>query len=62
MQNVAGTLLPFAAPLMIEHLGVAWTSTILGCIALILIPVPFLFVKYGAQLNNSRDIMQSERT
>jgi MFS transporter, DHA1 family, multidrug resistance protein len=59
MQNVAGTLLPYAAPRMIERLGVAWMSTILACIALMLIPVPFLFVKYGAQLNNS---IQSERT
>lgn len=33
---------------MYENLGVHWTLTLLGCIATLLAPVPYVFKYYGA--------------
>ncbi|KAF7969429.1 hypothetical protein HWV62_27379 [Athelia sp. TMB] len=35
---------------MYKALGVNWASTLVGCIAILLAPVPFLFFKYGARI------------
>lgn len=42
--------LPLAGPKMYETLGVSWAGTTLGCLELILIPIPFMFYKYGANI------------
>jgi hypothetical protein len=33
-----------------ENLGVHWTLTILGVISALLVPVPYVFYKYGKQI------------
>jgi hypothetical protein len=33
-----------------EKLGIGWASSLLGFIAVALMPVPWLFFKYGKQL------------
>ncbi|RFU33218.1 hypothetical protein B7463_g3123, partial [Scytalidium lignicola] len=35
---------------MFERLGVQWACTVLGCLAAIMIPIPFAFQKYGPWL------------
>lgn len=35
---------------LFNNLGVEWGMTLLGCIAVVLIPVPVLFIKYGPKL------------
>jgi hypothetical protein len=35
---------------MYERLGLGWGNSILGFIALVFIPVPWLFFKYGEML------------
>jgi DHA1 family multidrug resistance protein-like MFS transporter len=35
---------------MFEDLGVNWAGTLLGCVALLLVPIPIIFYKYGAQI------------
>ncbi|KAF2095328.1 benomyl/methotrexate resistance protein, partial [Rhizodiscina lignyota] len=42
----AGAMIPVSIP-MYENLGVHWTLTLLGCISLILTPVPFVMWKFG---------------
>lgn len=42
----AGAMLPVSIP-MYKNLGVHWTLTVLGCISLLLTPVPFVFYRYG---------------
>jgi hypothetical protein len=32
---------------MYENLGVHWSLTLLGCLALLLTPVPYIFYRYG---------------
>jgi MFS transporter, DHA1 family, multidrug resistance protein len=46
---IAGGMVMAARP-MYEGIGVHWTMTLLGCVALLLTPAPILFWKYGPQL------------
>jgi hypothetical protein len=48
---IAGTMVMAARP-MFEGIGVHWTLTLLGCIAMLLVPAPLLFWKYGAKLRD----------
>lgn len=40
---------------MFEGMGIEWASTLLGCVALILVPIPLLFIKYGAKLREKSE-------
>lgn len=35
---------------MFDALGVEWSGTLLGCVALLLAPIPALFWKYGERI------------
>jgi DHA1 family multidrug resistance protein-like MFS transporter len=35
---------------MMENLGIQWAGTMLGCIAIVMIPIPVLFKVYGPWL------------
>ena len=35
---------------MFEGMGVQWASTLVGCVALLLVPIPVIFLKYGAKI------------
>jgi hypothetical protein len=43
---VAGGMVIAHMP-MYEGIGVHWTLTLMGCLSLVLVPVPFLFWRYG---------------
>ena len=46
---IAGGMVIAARPMFIG-IGVHWTLTLLGCIAILLVPAPLLFWKYGSRL------------
>ena len=35
---------------MFKALGVNWSGTLLGCVAVILVPIPIAFYEYGAKI------------
>ena len=35
---------------MFKSLHVNWASTLLGCVALVLVPIPVIFYVYGAKI------------
>jgi DHA1 family multidrug resistance protein-like MFS transporter len=35
---------------MFVNLGVQWAGTLLGCLALIMVPIPLAFIKWGPAL------------
>ncbi|KAK9361119.1 major facilitator superfamily domain-containing protein [Lipomyces starkeyi] len=45
-----GAGFPLFAGAMFKTLGVQWAGTLIGCLALILVPVPVLFYLYGKRL------------
>ena len=35
---------------MFDALGINWAGTLLACVALVLVPIPVIFWKYGARI------------
>ena len=50
LRNVGAAFLPLVSPRMYESLGIGWGTSLLGFIAIALIPIPTLIYRYGAQL------------
>ncbi|KAL3462507.1 major facilitator superfamily domain-containing protein [Aspergillus heterothallicus] len=49
-RSLFGALLPLAGPEMYRALGYGWGNTLLGLVALLLVPVPVGFYRFGAGL------------
>ncbi|KAE9408218.1 MFS general substrate transporter [Gymnopus androsaceus JB14] len=50
VRSLFGAGFPLFAEQMYDKLGSQWASSLLGFIALIMVPIPFVFLKYGAKL------------
>ena len=50
LRSLAGAVFPLFATYMIEGMGVQWAGTLLGCVALALIPLPVIFYLKGAKI------------
>lgn len=50
LRSLAGGVFPLFATYMFDALKVNWTGTLLGCVALVLVPIPVIFYKYGHKL------------
>ncbi|EMD36323.1 hypothetical protein CERSUDRAFT_115253 [Gelatoporia subvermispora B] len=50
VRSAAAGGLPLFAPRMYSALDPRWASTILGCVALLMMPIPFVLYKYGTTL------------
>ncbi|KAI3391013.1 hypothetical protein diail_8108, partial [Diaporthe ilicicola] len=49
---------PLFSTQMFENLGVQWACTLLGCLAAIMIPIPFAFRVYGPYLRRKSTFLQ----
>jgi hypothetical protein len=49
-RSLVGAAFPLFSTQMFVNLGINWAGTLLGGIALILTPIPFLFYKYGSRI------------
>ncbi|RSL79411.1 hypothetical protein CEP51_007371 [Fusarium floridanum] len=56
MRSVAGATLPLCGMKMYNALGLGWGNSMLGFIAVALIPIPFLILKYGEMLRKKYEI------
>lgn len=50
MRSIFGGVFPLFATFMFEGMGIQWASTLLGCVALVLVPMPVIFYKYGKKI------------
>ena len=50
VRSIAGAVLPLCGLKMYEALGLGWGNSLLGFIALAMVPLPFLIRKYGEYL------------
>jgi DHA1 family multidrug resistance protein-like MFS transporter len=50
VRSAVGAAFPLFTRQMYEGMGVNWASTLIGGIALMLLPIPFLFYKYGPRI------------
>ncbi|PQE14216.1 hypothetical protein CJF31_00006762 [Rutstroemia sp. NJR-2017a BVV2] len=52
MRYCIGASFPLFTPTVLERLGFAWTTSMLGFITVALIPVPWIFFRYGPHLRS----------
>ena len=52
--------MPLVAKPMFNNLGVGPAMSILGCVATLMIPVPFLFMRYGLVLRKKSRFVSVE--
>lgn len=50
LRSLAGAGFPLFSQYMFKGLGVNWAGTLLGCVALVLVPIPVAFYFYGAKI------------
>lgn len=50
LRSLAGAGFPLFATQMIEGMGVQWAGTLLGCVAIALVPLPVIFYLKGAKI------------
>lgn len=46
-RTIAGGTLPLAGAAMYNALGPHWQGTLLGLLEVLIVPIPFVFYKYG---------------
>lgn len=51
---------PLFSKQMFETMGVQWACTLLGCLAAVMIPIPFLFRVYGARLRGKSRLLGTQ--
>jgi DHA1 family multidrug resistance protein-like MFS transporter len=52
LRSVIGGCFPLFARQMFDNLGVQCAGTLLGCLSLIMIPIPFGFIIFGSRLRS----------
>ncbi|CAN8103718.1 unnamed protein product [Discula destructiva] len=50
MRSLCGAAFPLFATYMFNGMGIQWASTLLGCVAAVLVPIPVIFWLYGARI------------
>ncbi|MCJ1471760.1 hypothetical protein MMC13_000400 [Lambiella insularis] len=53
LRSLVGALLPLAGPSMYATLGLGWGNSLLGFIAVGMLPIPWILLKYGERIRTS---------
>ncbi|CAI7563975.1 unnamed protein product [Penicillium discolor] len=65
IRSVLGGVLPLAGASMYASLGPNWAGTLLGVLEVVIVPIPFVFYKYGHKIRVKSPLilrMQEEKT
>ena len=60
-------MFPLFATYMFDGMGIQWAATLLGCVALLLVPLPIAFLLYGKRIRArshfapAPDLLQDKR-
>lgn len=52
VRSAVAAAFPLFTVQMFTKMGINWASTLIGLVALLLMPSPFLFYKYGARIRS----------
>ncbi|KAL2072390.1 hypothetical protein VTL71DRAFT_11733 [Oculimacula yallundae] len=61
VRSIVGGTLPLAGPRMYTALSPQWAGTLLGLVQVILIPIPFVFYKYGDRIRARSPLIKQMR-
>jgi DHA1 family multidrug resistance protein-like MFS transporter len=50
MRSIFGGIFPLFATYMFNGMGIQWAATLLGCVALVLVPMPVVFYVFGKRI------------
>ena len=50
LRSLMAALIPLSSQRMYEVLGYGWGNSLLGFVSLLLVPIPFLFLRYGERV------------
>ena len=53
LRSLVGAVLPLAGQKMYDNLGLGWGNSLLAFIALAMVPIPWIFYKYGEKIRTS---------
>lgn len=53
LRSLFGAFFPLAGPPLYKALGLGWGNTMLAFVAVALIPIPFLFIRYGEKIRRN---------
>lgn len=65
IRSILGGVLPLAGSYMYASLGPNWAGTLLGVLEVLIVPIPFVFYKYGHRIRMKSPLivrMQEEKT
>lgn len=55
-RSLFAAFIPLSSQQMYAKLGYGWGNTLLGLIACLLIPIPFLFIRYGERIRTTSTV------
>ncbi|KKK11966.1 putative MFS multidrug transporter [Aspergillus rambellii] len=58
VRSVLGGVLPLVGSYMYDALGPNWAGTLLGLLEVAIIPIPFVFYKYGYRIRNKSSLIR----
>ncbi|KAF7943394.1 hypothetical protein EAE96_011320 [Botrytis aclada] len=61
VRSIVGGTLPLAGPAMYGALNPQWAGTLLGLVQVILIPIPFIFYKWGSKIRAKSPLIKQMR-
>lgn len=61
IRSLLGGTLPLAGPAMYRHLGANWAGTLLGLLEVAIIPIPFVFYRYGGRIREKSALIRQMR-
>ncbi|KEY67963.1 hypothetical protein S7711_02168 [Stachybotrys chartarum IBT 7711] len=61
MRSIFGAVLPLAAPRMYQALTPQWAGTLLGLLEVLMVPIPFIFWRYGAAIRAKSPVLRQLR-
>src|ERR1700721_623068 len=56
LRSLFGSFLPLAGPTMYQALGLGWGNSVLGFIAIALIPAPLMIYKFGGRIRKNHPV------
>ena len=61
IRSFLGGTLPLAGPPMYRALGANWAGTVLGLLEVIIIPIPFIFYRWGGKIRQKSALIREMR-
>ena len=61
IRSLLGGTLPLAGPSLYAKLGANWAGTLLGLLEVLIIPIPFVFYRYGSKIRKKSTLIRTLR-